>query len=380
MAFSLFGKRKNPDELLPEPPPPAVVEAPPAEDRRGFFGRMRQAVARTRSTFSDSFNQILALTRDVDESTLASLEPLLLAADVGSATTAIVLENLRERALRVGIEGGEELKELLKRELQGILDKVARPITLPAQPPEVIMMGGGTAPLGKASNQTPAIEVIMMGGGTTPLGKASNQTPAIEVIMMVGVNGTGKTTTSGKLAAHFTAENRSVLLCAADTFRAAAIEQLEVWAQRSNVPLIKTKQGGDPSAALYDACAAAKARGSQVLIVDTAGRLHTKTDLMKELDKMRRTAEKLIPGAPHQVLLVMDATTGQNGLTQARLFTESARVTGIVLTKLDGTAKGGIVLAIATELGLPVLYAGTGEKIEDLIPFDSKAFIDSLID
>lgn len=171
-----------------------------------------------------------------------------------------------------------------------------------------------------------------------------------------------------------------MLLCAADTFRAAAIEQLEVWASRSGVPLIKTMQGGDPSAALYDTCSAAKARGTSVLIVDTAGRLHTKTDLMKELDKMRRTAEKLISGAPHQTLLVMDATTGQNGLIQARLFTEAARVTGIVLTKLDGTAKGGTMLAIATELGLPVVYAGTGEKIEDLLPFDSKSFIDSLVD
>ena len=176
------------------------------------------------------------------------------------------------------------------------------------------------------------------------------------------------------------AQHRTVLLCAADTFRAAAIEQLEVWATRSGVQIIKTRQGGDPSAALYDACSAAKARGTHVLIVDTAGRLHTKTDLMKELDKMRRTAEKLIPGAPHQTFLVMDATTGQNGLQQARLFTEAARVTGIVLTKLDGTAKGGIVLAIATELGLPVIYAGTGEKLEDLIPFDSKSFIDALID
>ena len=171
-----------------------------------------------------------------------------------------------------------------------------------------------------------------------------------------------------------------MILCAADTFRAAAIEQLEVWAQRSDVQIIKTKQGGDPSAALYDACTAAKARGTQILIVDTAGRLHTKTDLMKELDKMRRTAEKLIPGAPHQTLLVMDATTGQNGLQQARLFTEAANVTGIVLTKLDGTAKGGIVLAIATELKLPVIYAGIGEKLEDIIPFDSSAFIDSLLD
>jgi fused signal recognition particle receptor len=198
--------------------------------------------------------------------------------------------------------------------------------------------------------------------------------------MMVGVNGTGKTTTTGKLSAYFTSQGRTVLLCAADTFRAAAIEQLEVWARRSNVDIIKTKQGGDPSAALYDACTAAKARSTQILIVDTAGRLHTKTDLMKELDKMRRTAEKLIPGAPHQTLLVMDATTGQNGLAQARIFTEAARVTGIVLTKLDGTAKGGIVLAIATELKLPVVYAGTGEKLEDIIPFDSGAFVDSLLD
>jgi fused signal recognition particle receptor len=351
MAFSLFGKRKSPEDEVPE--------APPLEPARtGFFDRMRQAVAKTRTSLSDSFGSILALTRDVDESTLKSLEPVLLAADVGSATTAIVLENLRGRALRVGIEGGAELKELLKQELQKVLDGVQRPVVHPDASREVVMMEGS-------------------GGKSVP---ASAPRIPLAVIMMVGVNGTGKTTTSGKLAALFVDQGRSVLLCAADTFRAAAIEQLEVWAGRSGVPLIKTKQGGDPSAALYDACTAAKARGSQVLIVDTAGRLHTKTDLMKELDKMRRTAEKLVPGAPHQVLLVMDATTGQNGLTQARLFTEAARVTGIVLTKLDGTAKGGIVLAIATELGLPVLYAGTGEKIEDLIPFESKSFIDSLID
>jgi fused signal recognition particle receptor len=330
MAFNLFGKRdKTPD---PETPSAATHEQP----RTGFFDRMRQAVTRTRESFTESIASVIALTREVDESTLISLEPLLLAADIGAPTTAIVLENLRQRALRVGIEGGEQLKTLLKTELQAVLDKVARPIAHPSSPPEVIMM--------------------------------------------VGVNGTGKTTTSGKLANLFTTQKRSVLLCAADTFRAAAIEQLEVWATRSGVQIIKTKQGGDPSAALYDACTAAKARGTQVLIVDTAGRLHTKSDLMKELDKMRRTAEKLVPGAPHQTLLVMDATTGQNGLQQARLFTEAARVTGIVLTKLDGTAKGGIVLAIATELGLPVIYAGTGEKIDDLIPFDSKSFVDSLID
>jgi len=341
MAFSNFGKRKDqPSDESPEPLEELKAEeaasAPPAaSDKSGFFARMRQAVARTRESFSESLNSVLALTREVDESTLKSLEPILLAADIGAPTTAIILERLRQRGLRAGIEGGDELKNLLKTELKSILDGVAGPVAHPVSGPEVIMM--------------------------------------------VGVNGTGKTTTSGKLAAHFSAQHRTVLLCAADTFRAAAIEQLEVWAQRSNVALIKTKQGGDPSAALFDACSAAKARSTDILIVDTAGRLHTKSDLMKELDKMRRTAEKQIPGAPHQTLLVMDATTGQNGLQQARLFTEAARVTGIVLTKLDGTAKGGIVLAIATELRLPVIYAGTGEKIDDIIPFDSKSFIDSLI-
>ncbi len=377
MAFNLFGKRDKPIEPtaspeqepvtppvpeapLPEPEPrrpslfsfggrsepaptphtPAQSEEAPAA-RRSFFDRMKEAVTRTRETFTESIASVVALTREVDESTIASLEPILLSSDIGAATTALVLENLRQRAYRTGISGGAELKDLLKQELKHILDSVATK--------------------SKAARPVPH-----------PAG--------LEVIMMVGVNGTGKTTTSGKLAALYTSQGRSVLLCAADTFRAAAIEQLEVWAGRSGVDIIKTKQGGDPSAALYDACTASKARGIQTLIVDTAGRLHTKSDLMKELDKMRGTAEKLVPGAPHQTLLVMDATTGQNGLTQARLFTEAARVTGIVLTKLDGTAKGGIVLAIATDLGLPVVYAGVGEKMEDILPFDSNAFIDSLLD
>ena len=331
MVFSsLFGKRDKPE---PAESPESASESAP---KLGLFDRMKQAVTRTRETFSESISSVIALTREVDEASLSSLEPLLLAADIGSATTTIIMENLRQRALRTGIQSGAELKQLLKQELKQVLDGVAHPIQHPSTPPEVILM--------------------------------------------VGVNGTGKTTTTGKLAALFRNQNKSVLLCAADTFRAAAIEQLEVWAQRSDVPIIKTKQGGDPSAALYDACTAAKARSTDILIADTAGRLHTKSDLMKELDKMRRTAEKLIPGAPHQTFLVMDATTGQNGLQQARLFTEAARVTGIVLTKLDGTAKGGIVLAIATELKLPVIYAGVGEKIEDLIPFDSSTFIDSLLD
>jgi fused signal recognition particle receptor len=301
-----------------------------------FFDRMKQAVTRTRESLSDSISGVIALTREIDEANLDDLELVLLASDIGATTTDEIITRLRERALRQGIQDGAELKALLKAELRRILDSVAHPIQHPASPPEVIMM--------------------------------------------VGVNGTGKTTTTGKLAAFYRAQGRTVLLCAADTFRAAAIEQLEVWSQRSGVGLIKTRQGGDPSAALFDALTAAKARATDVLIVDTAGRLHTKSDLMKELDKMRRTAEKLIPGAPHQTLLVMDATIGQNGLQQARLFTEAAAVTGIVLTKLDGTAKGGIVIAIAHELGLPVLYAGVGEKMEDLLPFEPTAFVDSLLD
>ncbi len=328
MAFSIFGKRE-PDERQD-----SSVET--EQKKTGLFGRMKQAVARTRESLNDSIGSVLALTRTVDESTLEDLEMALLASDIGSGTASEIVEGLRQSALRKNIESGTELKRMMKVEIRAILDRVAVTLVRPAVGPEVIMM--------------------------------------------VGVNGTGKTTTSGKLAALYGSQGRSVLLCAADTFRAAAIEQLEVWAERSGVQIVKTKQGGDPSAALFDALQAAKARGTDVLIVDTAGRLHTKSNLMDELAKMRRTAERLVPGAPHQTLLVMDATTGQNGLQQARLFTESAQVTGIVLTKLDGTAKGGIVIAIASELKLPVLYAGVGEKMEDLLPFDSAAFIDSMLD
>ena len=329
MAFSFFGKKdKTAAEVAPE-----VEER---ESRGGFFDRMKQAVTRTRETLAESISSVVALTREVDEASLDDLELVLLASDIGSVTTAEIITNLRERALRHGISDGAALKAALKDEILRILRRVERPVVRAASGPSVIMM--------------------------------------------VGVNGTGKTTTTGKLAALFAAEGQSVLLCAADTFRAAAIEQLEVWADRSGVGLIKTKQGGDPSAALYDALAAAKARETDTVIVDTAGRLHTKADLMKELDKMRRTAEKLVDGAPHETLLVMDATTGQNGLQQARLFTEAAHVTGIVLTKLDGTAKGGVVVAIAREMGLPVRFVGVGEKMEDVLPFDASGFVDSLLD
>jgi fused signal recognition particle receptor len=306
-----------------------------ASGKRGFFDRMKQAVSRTRESLSTRIEGIVALTRQVDEQALEDLENALLASDLGLPTTTAVLDVLRDRARRQGIDGGEELRSLLREQLRAILEAPQRPIATPATPPKVTFL--------------------------------------------VGVNGTGKTTTSGKLAAWSRAQGNSVLLCAADTFRAAAIEQLEVWASRSGVEMIKTRQGGDPAAVLYDAVSAAKARGIQDLYVDTAGRLHTKTGLMDELDKMRRTASRLVPDAPHEVLLVMDATTGQNGLQQARLFTQSAGVTGIVLTKLDGTAKGGIAVAIARELNLPVRFAGVGEKMDDLLEFSPAEFVDSLL-
>jgi len=321
--ISLFGSNKE----EPDEPP-----------KQGFFDRMKQAVSRTRESLSSRIEGIVALTRTVDETAFEDLESALLTSDLGVQTTTRILDALRDRARRQAIEGGEELRDLLKQELRVILE----------------------APLNQSPPAAPPAE-------------------GPYVTFLVGVNGTGKTTSAGKLAAWYRARNRSVLLCAADTFRAAAIEQLQVWAARSGVEMIKTRQGGDPAAVLYDAASSAKAHNIQELIVDTAGRLHTKTGLMDELEKMRRIAARLIPGAPHQVLLVMDATTGQNGLQQARLFTQAAGVTGIILTKLDGTAKGGIAVAIAQELNLPVRFVGVGEKMTDLLEFDPAAFVDSLL-
>ncbi|MGB6684283.1 MAG: signal recognition particle-docking protein FtsY, partial [Candidatus Acidiferrum sp.] len=218
-------------------------------------------------------------------------------------------------------------------------------------------------------------------GATLPKNQPSSPNGAgPRVIFIVGVNGAGKTTSIGKLANRLRQEGLSVVLCAADTFRAAAVEQLEIWAKRNGIDVIKQKSGADPAAVVFDAMAAAKARNADVVIVDTAGRLHTKSNLMAELEKMKRTAAKVIPGAPHDVLLVLDATTGQNGLAQAREFTSTVAVTGIILTKLDGTAKGGIVVAIARELGLPIRFVGTGEQINDMVPFDAETYANSLFD
>ncbi|MDP9267641.1 MAG: signal recognition particle-docking protein FtsY [Acidobacteriota bacterium] len=303
------------------------------EVRPSFLDRMKEAVTRTRESLGERIDEIASWNKEIDRSTLDELEATLLAADLGSTTTQEVLAKLREKADHKQIGNVAELKRLLKDELLAILKTVERP---------------------------------------------PNTVDGPEVILVVGVNGTGKTTTIGKLAHTLRAQGKTVLLAAADTYRAAAIEQLEIWGQRTGAEVIKTKPGGDPSAVLYDALQAACARHTDYVIVDTAGRLHTKTNLMSELEKMTRTAHRIVPGAPHEVLLVMDATTGQNGLQQARLFTQSAGVTGIVLTKLDGTAKGGVVVAISRELGLPVRYVGVGEKQGDLLPFSGEDFVDSL--
>ena len=305
------------------------------QQKPSFLERMKEAVTRTRENLTERIEEVVSFGKEIDRATLDDLEATLLGADLGTTTTHEILQKLRDKADRKQIKNVDELKRLLKEEILAILTSAdTQPVT------------------------------------------SVEGTP--EVILVVGVNGTGKTTTIGKLAQVFRSEGKTVLLCAADTFRAAAIEQLEIWGQRTGTEVIRTKAGGDPSAVLYDALQAASARHTDYVIVDTAGRLHTKTNLMAELEKMRRTAQRIIPGAPHETLLVMDATTGQNGLQQARQFTQSAGVTGIVLTKLDGTAKGGVVVAISREMGVPVRYVGVGEKVGDLLPFDPKDFVDSL--
>jgi fused signal recognition particle receptor len=305
------------------------------EETPGLFDRMKQAVTRTRDNLAERIEEAVAFTKEIDRSTLDDLEGILLSADLGTTTTQEVLQKLREKVDRKLVKDVSELKRLLKEELLEILNTA----------------------------------------NTTRVQRIDG---VPEVIMVVGVNGTGKTTTIGKLSQVFRSQGKTVLMCAADTFRAAAIEQLEIWGQRTGTEVIHTRAGGDPAAVLFDALQAATARHTDYVIVDTAGRLHNKTNLMLELEKMKRTAQRIIPGAPHETLLVMDATTGQNGLQQARQFTQSAGVTGIVLTKLDGTAKGGVVVAISRELGLPVRYVGVGEQVGDLLPFNARDFVESM--
>ena len=327
--ISLFGK-KDKDKQKNEP---------------SLLERLKASVSKTKAALSETVENMFLGERKIDPSVLKDLETALLSADLGVKPTREILDAVREKMDRNALSDASQLKREIKSHLVRILNAPAT-----AEP--------------MAASSLPA---STNGGGT-------------RVIFIVGVNGAGKTTSIGKLAYRLRQEGRSVVLCAADTFRAAAIEQLEIWAQRNGIEVIKQKSGSDPAAVVFDAVAAAKARSADVVIVDTAGRLHTKSNLMAELEKMKRTAAKVIPGAPHDVLLVLDATTGQNGLAQAREFTSSVGVTGIILTKLDGTAKGGIVVAITRELGLPIRFVGIGEQINDMVPFDAQTYADSLFD
>ncbi len=304
------------------------------EQEPTLLEKLKSGVQKTRDGLVSRIEDVISGRKQIDADLLDELEYTLISADIGVSTTNEILERIRERVDRKLVGDAGELRGLIREYLLEVLQSNERPLAYVDEPPAVIMV--------------------------------------------VGVNGAGKTTTIGKLASHFKAEGHTVLLCAADTFRAAAIEQLEVWGERTATRVIRQQTGADPSAVVFDALQAAKSAQTDYVIVDTAGRLQTKTNLMAELEKMRRTAARVIPDAPHEVLLVLDATTGQNGLEQARKFTETSGVTGIVLTKLDGTAKGGVIVAIARELMLPIRFIGVGEKVEDLLPFDPEAFIDSL--
>jgi fused signal recognition particle receptor len=328
--ISLFGK--------PETVEPSLLE------------RLKASVSKTKAALSESVENLFLGERKIDPALLKKLETALLSADLGVKPTREILDAVREKLDRNALTDASQLKREIKSHIVRIL---------------TMNDGNAASPTAVASAKNP----VNSTNGASP-----------RVIFIVGVNGAGKTTSIGKLANRLRQEGLSVVLCAADTFRAAAVEQLEIWAKRNGIDVIKQKSGADPAAVVYDAMAAAKARGADVVIVDTAGRLHTKSNLMAELDKMKRTAAKVIPGAPHDVLLVLDATTGQNGLAQAREFTSTVAVTGIILTKLDGTAKGGIVVAIARELGLPIRFVGTGEQINDMVPFDAETYASSLFD
>ena len=318
------------------------LQAQEAALEQEFSARFRRAVSATRESLAGRLDTVFQGLKQIDENLLDELEEALIAADIGVATTQHILETVRRGVARKQINDLDALKAAIKDELLKILRQSER--------------------RGVAS-ETSVPESV------TPY-----------VMMVVGVNGVGKTTTIGKLAQRIKAEGNDVLICAADTFRAAASDQLAIWCERTGVPLIQQKQGTDPAAVLFDALKAAKARGSDVLIVDTAGRLHNKSNLMAELEKMKRVSGREVEGAPHETLLVVDAVTGQNGLEQARQFLKVAGVTGIVLTKLDGTAKGGIAVAIANELGLPIRYAGIGEKVDDLVVFDPELYVNGLFE
>ena len=320
---------------LPLQPPTAAAplqEKPKGEP--GFFERLKLGLKKTKDGLVGRIDTLVLGKKEIDAETLEELEEILITSDIGVKTTVELIRTLEQRLGRNELKDGEALRCALKDEILARLE---------------------------AHHSTLAIN------GRHPF-----------VLLVIGVNGVGKTTTIGKLASRFNAEGKKVLLAAADTFRAAAAEQLESWGNRSGVDVIRHKEGADPSAVVFDACKAAVARQVDVLIVDTAGRLHTKVNLMEEMKKIRRVIDREIPGAPHETLLVLDAATGQNAISQARIFKDAAGVTGIALTKLDGTAKGGILVAVSHEFALPVRFIGVGESIDDLRDFNPREFTDAL--
>ena len=305
------------------------------QKRKGYFTRFKEALQVTKDDLSHKINQVMGTgSSGITETQLEDLEEILIGCDIGVKTTLEILERTRQETRDQRFLTSFQLRRTLRDCLLQILSNVDESEVESGQP---------------------------------------------HVVLVVGVNGVGKTTTIGKLAHYLSAQDKEVLICASDTFRAAAVDQLDIWAQRSGADIVKQTQGADPAAVLYDAIAAARARSKDVVITDTAGRLHSKINLMKELEKMIRVASREVDGAPHETLLILDATTGQNGLVQARQFLEVAGVNGIVITKLDGTAKGGIVVAVARELGIPIRFVGVGEGLEDMLPFSPEEFVDSLI-
>jgi fused signal recognition particle receptor len=305
-----------------------------AEEKKGFFQRLKEGLLKTHQSMVSKIDQLVAGKRKIDDSLLDELEEILITSDIGVKTTHQLLNQVTEKVKRKELEDADQLKKALQEQMFLILNRQEKALDTSAVRPFVIMV--------------------------------------------IGVNGTGKTTTISKIAQKLKGQGKSVLLAAADTFRAAAIEQLEVWAQRVGCEVIKHKSGSDPSAVVFDALKAGKARGSDVIIVDTAGRLHTKVNLMEELKKIKRVMARELPNSPHEILLVLDATTGQNAISQAKMFDKELGVTGIVLTKLDGTAKGGILISISDELKIPIRFIGIGEKVDDLREFDARDFVDAL--
>lgn len=303
------------------------------------FQKFRNGLAKTRDSIVAKLDHAIRAKSTIDDQLLETMEEILLAGDVGVQTTSLILGNIKRRVKEEKYESSEHLVRLLKEEITGLLH----------------------------SNGSPSDSLLRLPPSPRPY-----------IIMVVGINGVGKTTTIGKLAYNYRNLGYKVVIGAADTFRAAANEQLEIWAKRAGVEMVQQARGADPASVAFDSLSSALAKNADVLIIDTAGRLHTKANLMEELKKIKRVLEKRLPGAPHETLLVLDASTGQNGLQQVRYFTDAVDVTGLVLTKLDGTAKGGIILAISHELNIPVKYIGVGEQIDDLQPFDRKSFVDAL--